>query len=151
MIFSCSMIEPGPPVGDDERQCVFLFRPNVDEVDVDSVDLRDELRQGLQPRLALAPVVLRLPVARECLDRRQLHALGLIVDGFLLGPARGRDARTQLLEVRLGGLECERTDRGGVRLPFGHVSHVSLLSWGSGCSADRTADWPRPRAGSSPC
>ena len=120
----------GPPVGDDQRQCIFMVRANVDEMDVDPVDLGDELRQGLQPRLARAPVVLCLPVARECLDRRQLHALGLIVDGLLPGPARGRDARTQLLQVRLGGLECERTDRGGVRLRFGHVSHVPLLSWG---------------------
>jgi hypothetical protein len=33
----------GPSVGDDERQRVFMLRTNVDEMDVDPVDLRDEL------------------------------------------------------------------------------------------------------------
>ena len=33
-----------PPVIDDERQSVFVVRPNVDEVDVQAVDLGDELR-----------------------------------------------------------------------------------------------------------
>jgi hypothetical protein len=93
----------GPPVGDDQRQCIFMVRTNVDEMDVEPIDLGDELRQSLQPRLALAPVVLCLPVARECLNRRQLHALGLIVDGLFPGPARGRDARTQRVDLRLRG------------------------------------------------
>ena len=33
------------------------------------------LRQGVQSRLALAPVVLCPPIARERLNRRELHAL----------------------------------------------------------------------------
>jgi hypothetical protein len=34
----------GPAVGHDQRQSVLMPRPDVDEVDVDSVDLRKELR-----------------------------------------------------------------------------------------------------------
>ena len=62
---------------DDERQRVLVLRAHVDEVDVQPVDLGDELRQGVEPRLALAPVVVRRPVARERLRRRELHALRL--------------------------------------------------------------------------
>jgi hypothetical protein len=42
---------------------MLVLRANVDEVDVEPVDLGDELRQGPEPRLALAPVVLGFPVA----------------------------------------------------------------------------------------
>ena len=83
----------GPPVRDDERQRIFMFRTNVDEVDVEPVDLGDELRQGVQFRLALAPVVICRPIAREFLHRRERHALGLIRDRLLLGPLRRGNAR----------------------------------------------------------
>ena len=65
----------GPAVRDDERQRVLVLRADVDEVDVEPVDLGDELRQRVQLRLDLAPVVLGRPVARELLHRRELHAL----------------------------------------------------------------------------
>src|SRR5215218_10914654 len=61
----------GPPVQDDERQRILMLRTNVDEMNVEAVDLGDEVREGLQPLLALAPVVLFRPVARERLHRRQ--------------------------------------------------------------------------------
>ena len=67
----------GPSVRDDERQRIFMLRTNVNEVNVQPIDLGDELRQGVQPRLALAPVVFRRPIARELLNRRELHALRL--------------------------------------------------------------------------
>jgi hypothetical protein len=35
---------PGPSVQDDERQRVFVFRTDVNEVNVEPVDLGDELR-----------------------------------------------------------------------------------------------------------
>ena len=79
----------GPSVRDEERQRILVLRANVNEMDVQAVDLGDEVRQGLQLLLALAPVVLVRPVARECLHRRELRALRLIVDGLLLGAARG--------------------------------------------------------------
>jgi hypothetical protein len=48
----------GPAVADDERQRVLVLRANVDEVDVQPIDLGHELREGVQPRLALAPVII---------------------------------------------------------------------------------------------
>jgi len=65
----------GPAVRDDQWQRVRLRRPDVDEVDVESVDLGYELRERIQLRLASAPVVVHGPVIREVLHRRELHAL----------------------------------------------------------------------------
>ena len=42
----------GPAVRDDHRQRILVLRTDVDEMDVEPVDLGDELRQGVQPRLA---------------------------------------------------------------------------------------------------
>ena len=64
-----------PAVRDDERQRVLVWRLDVDEVDVEAIDLRDELRQRVQPRLEPPEVVLGGPVAHELLHRRELHAL----------------------------------------------------------------------------
>src|ERR1700749_1631260 len=44
----------GPPVRDDQRQRVLMLGADVDEMNVQSVDLSDELRQGVQFGLALA-------------------------------------------------------------------------------------------------
>ena len=121
-----------PSVADDQRQRVLVLGANVDEVDVQPVDLGDELRHGVQPRLALAPVVLGLPVARDRLDRRQLHTLRRIVDSLLLGPARRRDAGAQVLELRLGDVDCQRPDRCGVRSLFGRACHVVPPRFGDG-------------------
>src|SRR2546422_4066428 len=38
---------------------------------VQAVDLGDEVRKGIDPRFALAPVVLVCPIACELLDRRE--------------------------------------------------------------------------------
>ena len=94
----------GPSVRDDERQRILVLRANVDEMNVQAVDLGDEVRQGVQSLLAPAPVVLLRPVARERLHRREPRALRQICDGLLFGPARGQDARTQVIQIRLGDL-----------------------------------------------
>src|ERR1700716_3675051 len=100
----------GPPVRDDERQRVFMFRTDVNEMNVEPVDLGDELRQGIEPRLRLAPVVIGLPVARELLDGGQLHALGWIRDGFLVRPAGGGDAPAQVDERVVRKIDAEGAD-----------------------------------------
>src|SRR6185436_15206050 len=81
-------------------------------------------------------VVLGAPVLREGLHRRQLHALRLICDGLPFGPARGRDTRTQVLEVRLGDVDRERPELGRDR-------HVGLLSaWFGDATNMRFVDQP---------
>ena len=102
----------GPSVRDDDRQRAFMRRTHVDEVDVEPVDLGGELRQGVELRLALAPVVLRRPVAREVPERRERHALRRVRDGLLLRPPRGVDAPAKIIQLCVGGVVGEGTDRG---------------------------------------
>src|SRR3982074_3469324 len=70
----------GPSVRDDERQRIFMFGTNVNEMNVEPVDLGDEIRYGVQLRLDLAPIIIFRPIAGECLNRRELYALRLILD-----------------------------------------------------------------------
>ena len=58
----------GPAVRDDERQRIFMFRTNMNEMNVEPVDLGDELRQGVEPRLRLSPIVAGAPVAHQLLN-----------------------------------------------------------------------------------
>src|ERR687897_3777901 len=85
-----------PSVVDDERQRIFMFRTNVDEMNVEPIDLGHELRQGVELLLDLAPIVICGPIACEFPHRRKRHALGLICNGLLFGPLRGRDAATEV-------------------------------------------------------
>ena len=91
----------GPPVRNDYRQRVRIFRADVDEMNIESVDVGYEVRQRLQFLLALAPVVILRPIAREFLYRRQLHALRLIGDGFFSGPARCGNTAPEIIKVLL--------------------------------------------------
>jgi hypothetical protein len=52
-------------------------------------------------------------VARECLDRHQLHALRGLRDGLLLGPASGFDAAAEIVDVGVRDFGLERPDLGG--------------------------------------
>ena len=47
----------------------------MNEVDVHAINRGHKLRQCIKARLELPPVIVRLPVAREFLDCRELHAL----------------------------------------------------------------------------
>src|SRR5437868_6692286 len=59
----------GPAMRDDDRQRIFMPGTNVNEMNVETIDLSDEVRYGSQFRLALAPVVVCFPIAREILHR----------------------------------------------------------------------------------
>ena len=72
----------GPAVGDDERQRILIFRTNMDEMNVETIDVGHELWQGGEPRFDLPPVVIRLPIARELAHCRELHALRCICYQF---------------------------------------------------------------------
>ena len=91
----------GPPVRDDHRQSVRMFRTDVNEVDVEPIDCGDELRQGVQPRLHLSPVVIGRPIVRELLHGRELDALRRIADQFPLGPISRGDPPAEVRESLL--------------------------------------------------
>ena len=103
---------PGPPVRDDDGQRALVLRTHVDEVDVEPVDLGDELGQGVELRLALAPVVVRRPVAREFLERRERHTLRRVRDGLLLRPSRGLNAPPHIGLFRFRNFHSKRSNSG---------------------------------------
>jgi hypothetical protein len=127
MIFSCSMIEPGQPCVTNHWQRIFVLGANVNEMDFDAVDHRGELRQGVEARLDLAPVVV-LPVAHQPLSGSQLDALRLVADDFLFRPFRCRQTPSQVDEIMLGHIDAERSDccigRGGRRLQRKQSGHA---------------------------
>ena len=102
----------GPSVRDDQRQRIFMFRTNVNEMNVQPIDLGDELRQGVQFRLDLAPVVICRPIARERLNRRELHALRCIRDRFPFRPPCRVDAPAQFGQFRFRNIHTKRTNCG---------------------------------------
>src|SRR5580698_4202582 len=91
-----------------------MFRTNMDEMNVETVDLGHELRQGVDPGLDLPPVMLRLPVAYDFLYRRELDALRCIRDGFNFGQARRGQPPTQIDQRLLRNVDPERADRIGI-------------------------------------
>src|SRR5207249_6227974 len=52
----------------------------------------------------------RPPIARECLNRRELHALGLIRDRFPFRPLRCVDAPVQFGQLRLRNVHTKWTN-----------------------------------------
>ena len=79
-------------------------------MDVHAVDLGRELRERVQPRFALVPVVPGRSVAGELLNRRQLDTLRPIGDEFLGGPARCCDAPLKVGDFFVGHAEPEGTE-----------------------------------------
>ena len=113
----------GPPVRDDHRQRILVLGTNVNEMNVELIDSGDEVRQRVQFRLALAPIVLRRPVVREFLNRREPYALRVIPDRFALGPSRRGNAPAQIGQVGARKF-CSKRTNGGL------VGHAVLpLSW----------------------
>ena len=65
----------GPAVSDDDRQRVFVGRPDVDEVNIEAIDLGEKLRQRVEPRLESPEVIVVGPIPNKLLHRGQRHAL----------------------------------------------------------------------------
>jgi len=83
---------------DDDRQRVLLLRFHVDEVNVETVDRRHELRQRIESRFRFPPVVGRAPVTHQFLQRGELYALRRIGDDFLVRPASHLEPATQVVQ-----------------------------------------------------
>src|SRR6185436_12191238 len=100
----------GPAMRDDHRQRIFMLRTNVNEMDVEAIDLCDEVRHGFQFCLALSPVVVRSPIARELLHRRELHALRCVRDLFWIWPPGPVDALSEIGKRSIRKVELKRTN-----------------------------------------
>ncbi len=106
------LLEDGarPPVRDDERQRRGVARADVDEVDVEAVDIRRELRQGIELCFRLAPVVATAPVLNQLLHLRQLRPLRPIGDRFLVRPPGGAQALAKIIERRARDVDAKWTN-----------------------------------------
>jgi hypothetical protein len=113
-------------VGHDQRQGIFVRRLDVDEVDVDAIDLGDELRQRVQPRLDPSEVVLVQPVLRERLQRLQLNSLRPVFGQLLTRPACRGDALAEVVDDLLGNVDFKGTDRG---CAFHGGAHLDSFGW----------------------
>src|SRR5262249_47482353 len=105
------------------RQRVLVLGTDVDEVNVQPVDARYEIRKGVQARLTLAPVVVGAPIPRKLLQHRQPHALGVVADRLAIRPPGRVYAPAQPSELGLRKTGLKRAD--GV---FGR--HLRLLTSG---------------------
>ena len=114
----------GPTVRDDERQRIVMLRAGVDEVDVQSVDLGDEVRIGIQLRLDLTPVVFVRPIAEDLLNGCERHALRIVGDGLALRQAGCRQAVAEIDESFLRNVDAEGPD--GVTFGCGGGTNAGL-------------------------
>src|SRR5215475_953110 len=94
-------------MSDDERQSVGMLRANVNVVNIDAIDRRYKLGQGVEPGFDLPPVVVGSPIAHELLQSCEWCALRLVLDRLLIGPSCGGDAPTEIDEIRFGNVDAE--------------------------------------------
>ena len=95
---------------DDERQRIFLFRTNVNEMNIQPVNLGHEHRQGVEARLRFPPVVFGSPIAGERMHRGRLHALRSVRDCFPFRPPCRVDASAEVGKVLVKDVDAERPD-----------------------------------------
>src|SRR3984893_9380731 len=96
-------------------------------MNVQSIDLGDELRQGVHFCLDLAPVILCRPIARERLDRRELYSLGCICNRFSFRPLCRVDAPAQFGEFGFRNIHMEWVNGGLVSWPPCGVALVWVI------------------------
>src|SRR2546428_3635735 len=89
-----------------------MLRNQINEMNCGPGGPGGEMAKSVELRLALAPVVLCPPVAREPLKRRKLHALRLIGDKLLVRPPGRRDATFQVGESLIREVDAEGADGG---------------------------------------
>lgn len=82
----------------DQGKGFFVSRAYVDEVNVQSIDVGDELGKSIQLCLRPSPIIIRRPIACEALHRRKGYPLRSIRDRLLLWPPCCRDAAAQFLD-----------------------------------------------------
>ena len=98
-----------PAVRQQQRHGARALARRVDEVQVDALHARGELRKGIQPRFRGAPVEAAAPVVDQPLHVGQAAARRPRLQGRLVGPARAGEA---LLQVADGGIRNRESERG---------------------------------------
>src|ERR1043166_3990599 len=99
-------------MGDNQRKRIWILRTDMDKVDVYTINVRNELRESVELRFSLAPVVITRPIFRERLHCFKLYTLRRICHQLFFRPARCLDSHAEVPELRFGSFEAERTNGG---------------------------------------
>ena len=86
---------------------MLVLGADVNEVNVDSVDPGNELRQSVEPRFDLSPVIVGLPVAHQLLHGRERHALRVVIDRLLVWPPHHCEASAKVDEIGFRDVDLE--------------------------------------------
>src|SRR5271167_754243 len=87
-----------------------MFRTNVKEMNVQPIDFGYELREGVEFRLALAPVIVCRPIAGKFLNCPKRHALRFIRDRLPIRPPCRADAPAQFGKFGFWNIYLKRTN-----------------------------------------
>jgi hypothetical protein len=102
-----------PAMGDDDGQRMVVPRADMDEMHVHPIDLGNELRQAVQPRLYPAPIVVARPILRQRLHRLEPYALRCIAHRFPFGKSGRSDPPAQVEKLRVRRLVMKGADSCG--------------------------------------
>ena len=132
-----------PAVRDDDRERIRMTRADVNEVNVDAIDRRYELRKGIELGLGFTPVVVRSPIPHHFLEFCELHALRPVIDRLPIRPSRGNDAPAEIDELIVRNVDAERADCA----VFGCGSRIlGKQAQGSRSSNTDSSDFDKPAA-----
>ena len=101
-----------PTVRHDQRSCGRMRRTHVQKLEIEAVDFGDELAVRIQLRFASPPILLATPVLADFTRVCERYALAPIVRSFALRPTGECKTLFQIVEFRLGHVECEWTNGG---------------------------------------
>jgi hypothetical protein len=110
----------------DNRECTRSRVPRARALSTDGVfDARLSVMDDSPPKkMAWPPIIIRPPIAREFLNRRELHALRFIRDRFPVRPLCRVYAPAQVGKFRFRNIHTKRTNNGlitdGLLCTFSH-------------------------------
>src|SRR5580704_4652663 len=82
----------------------------MDEMNVLPIDVRYELRKGVQLRFHLSPVIIGRPIVRQLPHSRELDALRRITDDLYVRPPCCRYAPTEFNELVFWNVDVKGSD-----------------------------------------
>ncbi len=132
----------GPSMGDHQGQGARMRGTDVQEVDVEAVDGRDELGVSVEPGLGGPPVVLLGPVGAQRSGIGEGKALTPVVDGLRLGPPGATEPVPEVGQLPVGDVDAERSKLGG--------HGVNVGSGGRGRRGDTAKRTAGPRSDKRP-
>src|SRR4030095_8014971 len=101
-----------PTVRDDDRQRVLVTRTDVQEVKVETIDLRAILSKAIKLSFEAAPVITGPPILHERPQLCERHTLRPISDRFALRPPRLCQPSLKIVESTLRSVVGKRCDAG---------------------------------------